>query len=97
MKVKNVMSQMPIHLASMKSQAAEYKGKTYRYVLLSLIDFSRFNCLTPLQRKLSSQVASKLDRIFVEHGPPERLHGDKGEEFKKEVIKVRIHSLYHVL
>ena len=84
-KVNNVMSQMQIDLVSMQSQTVEYEGKTYRYILSLMDIFSRFHWLAPLQRKLSSQVASKLDRIFVEHVPAERLQSGNCGEFKKEV------------
>ena len=84
LKVKNVMSQNQIKLISMKSQAVAYKKKTYL--------FNRFCCLALLQRKLLSQVPSKLDRIFVKHGFPETFQSGNIGEFKKQVYTLSLHS-----
>ena len=49
--------------------------------------FSRFHWLAPLERKTSSNVRKELQRIYKEHGVPERLQSDNGGEFKKHVKK----------
>ena len=67
----------------MRLQAAKFNGKSYRYILSLMDIFSRFHWLVPLQRKFASHVAFHLNRIFMEHGPPDRLQADSGGEFKK--------------
>ena len=50
--------------------------------------FSRFHWLYSLQRKFPRHVAEHLFKIFSEHGPPDRLQRNNGEEFKKDVKRV---------
>ena len=54
---------------------------------------NRFHWLVSLQRKFPSDVAFELNRIFMEHGLPDRLRADNGGEFKKDVIKVNKYNL----
>ena len=92
-RVKRVMKQLQLDLIEMRSQAAEYNGKSYRYILSLMDIFSRFHWLVSLQRKFPSDVAFELNRIFMEHGLPDRLRADNGGEFKKDVIKVNKYNL----
>ena len=82
------MSQLQIDLVDMRSQEVNIDGRRFRYILSLMDIFSRFHWLIPLERKLSSHVAPALEKIFSEHGPPDRLQSDNGGEFKKEVVKV---------
>ena len=66
-RIKRAMEQLLLDLVDMRSQAVEYKGKSYCYIVISLTDiFSRFHWLVPLQRKFASQVAFHLNRIFMD-------------------------------
>ena len=87
------MEQLQLDLVDMRSQAVEYNGKSYRYILSLMDIFSRFHWLVPLQRKFASHVAFHLNRTFTEHEPPDRLQTDNGGEFKKHVIKVNKYNL----
>ena len=58
-----------------------------------MVIFSRFHWLVPWQIKFASHVAFHLNRIFMEHEPPDRLQKDNGGEFKKDVIKVNKYNL----
>lgn len=89
-RAKHVMEQVQLDLVNLKSQAVVWEGKTYRYILSMMDIFSRYHWLAPLQRKFPSHVAPHLNRIFTEHGPPNRLQSDRGGEFQKEVKKVKI-------
>ena len=82
-RVKRVMEQLQLDLVDMRSQAVEYNGKSYRYILSLMDIFSRFHWLVPWQIKFASHVAFHLNRIFMEHEPPDRLQKDNVGEFKK--------------
>ena len=41
----------------------------------------------PLQRKFPHHVAEQLFNIFSEHGPPDRIQSNNGNDFKKDVKK----------
>ena len=92
-RVKRVMEQVQLDLVDMRSQAVEYNGKSYRYILSLMDIFSRFHWLVPWQIKFASHVAFHLNRMFMEHEPPDRLQKDNGGEFKKDVIKVNKYNL----
>ena len=92
-RVKRVMEQLQLDLVDMRSQAVEYNGKSYRYILSLMDIFSRFHWLVPLKRNFASNVAFYLNRIFMEHRPPDKLQTDNGGEFKKDVIKVNKYNL----
>ena len=47
--------------------------------------FLLFHWLAPLTIKKSSHVKMELQRIYKEHGQPERLQSDNGCEFKRQV------------
>ena len=87
------MEQLQLGLVDMRSQAVEYNGKFYHYILSQMDIFNRFYWLAPLQRKFASHVAFHLNRIFMEHEPPDRLQMDHGGEFKKDVIKLNKYNL----
>ena len=80
------MERHQIDLVDMKTEAVEFDGVIYRYILTLQDIFSRYLWLRPLSRKKSSAVASEISRIFREHGPPKILQCDNGGEFKKCVI-----------
>ena len=69
----------------MKSQAVQYQGKTYRYVLSLLDVFSQFHRLYPLQIKQSRGIKENKKKIFAVHGMPETPQLDNGKEFKELV------------
>ena len=91
------MEQLQLGLVDMRSQAVEYNGKSYRYILSQMDIFNRFYWLAPLQRKFASHVAFHLNRILMEHEPPDRLQMDHGGEFKKDVIKSNKYNLHIAL
>ena len=57
----------------MKSQAVQYQGKNYRYILSLLDVFSRFYWLCPLHTKHSREVKENIKKIFAVHGMLETL------------------------
>ena len=77
------MEQLQFDLVDMRSQAVEYNGKSYYYILSSIDIVSRIHWLDMLQRKFASHVDFHLNRIFMEHGLHDRLQTDSGGEFKK--------------
>ena len=83
--VKRIQEQHQIDLVDMKSMKVEYKGKCYRYIFSLMDIFSRFHWLAPLTRKKNSHVKKELQRIYKEHGQPERLQSEKRGEFKRQV------------
>ena len=92
-RVKRVMKQLQLDLVDTRSQAVEYNDKSYSYILSLMDIFSRFHCLVPLQEEFASHVTFHPNRIFIEHGPPDRLQTDNVGEFKKDVIKVNKYNL----
>ena len=88
-RVKRIQEQHQIDLVDMKSMKVEYKAKCYRYIFLLMDIFSRFHWLAPLTRKKSSHVKKELQRIYKEHGQPERLQSEKGVGFKRQVKDYR--------
>ena len=76
-----------IDLVDLNKLKVKHKGKTYRYILSLMDVFSRFHWLAPLERKFPRNVRAELERIYSEHGFPDRLQSDNGGEFKKDVIK----------
>ena len=54
----------------MEKLKTKHKGKVFKYVLSVMDVFSRYQWLVPLERKLSSHVASELLRIYREDGAP---------------------------
>ena len=87
------MEQLQLDLVDLRSQAVEYNAKFYRYILSLMDIFSRFHWLIPLQRKFASHVAFHLNRIFMEHEPPDRLQTDNGGESKKRYNQVNKYNL----
>ena len=77
-----VFSICQLDLVSLKSQAVQFKGKTYRYILSLLDVFSRFHWLKPLSTKHSHGVRENLKEIFNVHGNPGTIQSDNGKEFK---------------
>ena len=51
--------------------------------------FSRFHWLAPLARKKSRHLKKELQRIYKEHGQPERLQRDHRDEFKRQLKDYR--------
>ena len=83
--MERIQEQHQIDLVDMKSMKVEYKGKCYQYIFSLMDIFSQFHWLAPLTRKKSSHVKKELQRIYEEHGQSERLQGDNGGEFKRQV------------
>ena len=48
--------------------------------------FSRFDWFAPRRTKKSSHLKKELQRIYKEHGQPERLQSDNEGEFKRQVM-----------
>lgn len=88
----------------MEKLKTKHKVKVFKYVPSVLDVFSRYRCLVPLERKLSSHVACELLRIYRENGVPRGIQQDQGAEFdgavsclckklKIKVIKGQPHNL----
>jgi len=80
-RAKHVHSQYQIDLIDLTKQPVEFAGKTFHYVLSSMDVFSRYLWLAPLEKKSSRCIARNLQKIYEEHGPPDRLQSDRGKEF----------------
>lgn len=75
---EHVHSQHQIDLIDLTKQPVQFAGKTF----LSAMDvFSRYLWLAPLEKKSSRCIARNLQKIYEEHGPPDRLQSDRGKEF----------------
>jgi len=63
-------------------------GHIFKYILTVQDVFSRYLWLRPLSGKKSSLVASALEELYMDVGPPKVLQSDNGGEFKKCVEKL---------
>ena len=63
-------------------ETVSHCNNLYRYVLSVIDVFSRFVWLRPLSGKNSKCIASELEKIYLEHGPPSIIQSDQGGEFK---------------
>ena len=62
------------------------KGEdNYRYALVGVYSFSRNPIIEPLKTKSAKEVAPLLARAWADHGVPDQLRSDQGNEFKAEV------------
>ena len=102
---KHVHSQHQIDLIDLNKQSVnKFAGKTDRGVLAVLDMFSRYLWLAPREKKSSRSTARNLQRIYEEHGPPDRLQSDRCKEFyghvanlcKKYKIKIIRSKHYHL-
>lgn len=73
---KHVHSQHQTDLIDLTKQPIESAGKTFQYVLSAMNVFSRYLWLTPLEKKSSRCIARNMQKIYEEHGPPDRLQSD---------------------
>ena len=87
--VKRIQEQHQIDLVDMKSMKVEYKEKCYWHIFSLMDMFSRFHWLAPLARKKSRHLKKELQRIYKEHGQPERLQRDHRDEFKRQLKDYR--------
>lgn len=59
--------------------------------------FSRYLWLPPLEKKSSRCIARNQQKIFEEHGPPDRLQRDQGKliirTFRKSVQEYKIKGI----
>lgn len=62
-------------------------NKDYRWVLVVIDCFSKFIYLRTFKQKEGLNVASELQRIFMQDGPPKILQSDNGKEFRNEDVQ----------
>ena len=102
-RARGVQIRHQIDLVDMQKIQTKYGGKLFKYVLSIMDVFSHYHWLIPLERKLSSNVARELIRVYREHGAPRVIQHCKGTEFdgavhrlcKKLEIKVVKGRPYH--
>ena len=82
---RTVQGQHQIDLMDLCKEAVNHNGHVYKYVLSVMDIFSRYLWLRPLEKKSSQDVSQALQRIYSEHGPPDRLQSDRGTEFEGKV------------
>lgn len=80
-------SRWQIDIVSMKGLEICYVRKTYKYVLQIVDIYSRFIIPRPLKRKTSSEVASVLEKVMLDHGTPGIIQCDNGLEFQGVSMK----------
>ena len=66
----------------LNKEAVNHNKHVYKYVLSVMDIFSMYLWLRPLEKKSSEHVSRALQRIYSEHGPPDRLQSDRGKEFE---------------
>jgi len=80
-----VQVQHQIELMDLSKEAVNHDKHVYKYVLSVMDIFSRYFWLRPLEKESSKHVSQALQRIYSEHGPPDRLQSDRGKEFEGKV------------
>ena len=66
----------------MKSQAVQFQGKTYCYILSLLDVFPRFHWLCPLQTKHSRRIKENIKKILLFTGCQKRFNRIMGKNSK---------------
>lgn len=82
---RTIQGQHQIDLMDLSKEAVNHNRHVYKYVLSVMDIFSRYLWLRPLEKKSSQHVSRALQRIYSEHGPPDRLQSDRGTEFEGKV------------
>ena len=80
-----IQAQHQIDLMDLSKEAVDHNTRVYKYVLSVMDIFSRYLWLRPLEKKSSEHVSRALQKIYSEHGPPDRLQSDRGKNSKERL------------